>query len=282
MTDDQVFALICELNPVVDLASITVADVGEERKVVGMKGGGVLIDERAARIGSARGLAAALLAAVVVTAVVAFPAGLWWARSDSTQPALDEVPELAAIVGDGPGAVVDEFIERRARGRLVEALELMTPDAAEANREFYSALVEWNLRGVPMEPCVELTSSDPGTGRYQCTIYEVNDFHDALGLGAWTSVLIVAVDENGMISSVLHSTYEWEDEVAPANSRFTNWIRDAHPEVAEQFPTPVMGSKFDAEMARTALQFVDEFVGQDDRYPPPASDDPRPLTTPLG
>ena len=162
--------------------------------------------------------------------------------------------EIAGLSG-----VVGEFVELRASGQHSAALDLTTPETAESQRDWFEAMEVWNLRSELTEPCEETESA------VSCVFSEVTDFQKAGGIGPYPVTVVFDVNEAGLISDMEFTISEWRTVIQPFNLGFWIWIRDAHPEAELEFaPT---GSQFNAEKARIALEYVDEFVAQSDVYP---------------
>lgn len=159
----------------------------------------------------------------------------------------------------GPSGVVGDFIELTTSGEHVAALDLATPETAASQRDFSEALEVWNLRSELTEPC-EATES-----AVWCVFSDVTDFHKAGGVSPYTVTVGFVVNDAGLISGMDFSISEWESVIQPFNFDFWIWIRNAHPEAELEFAP--MGSTFNAERARIALEYVDEFVAQSDVYP---------------
>jgi len=191
-----------------------------------------------------RNIALALGAAVIVAAI-----------GVSALLVTDDGSDVAS-----PRAVVEEFIDLQSSGQIVASLELATDEMADRERDSYEGFEVWNSRSEQTEPCQEISQS-----RFRCVTLDYDDFHGAGGLNPFENHTTFTVNEAGVISDVTTSLVDFP-AISGFNLRFMSWLTEAHPEQAAQMSLPP-SDNFNAEAARIALQYVDEFVAQSDDYP---------------
>ncbi len=170
------------------------------------------------------------------------------------------------VTDDGPdagdqGTVVEEFIDRRSSGQRVASLELATAEFANSERDYQAGFEAWNARAELVEPCEELPPK-----AFRCVLLETNDFFAAGGLGPWETRITISFNEANQISDLSFDVVDWDKYNSPFHNRFLSWLRDAHPEEAAGLGVTLLND-LNAENARIALQYVDEFVAQSDDYP---------------
>lgn len=199
--------------------------------------------------GTRRNLAFSLGLAAVVAVIGAIA---WLASSGDEQD-----------IGTDPETVVQEFLDRRASGDMNGALDLMTPELAERERDFFEGLGAWNSRGEQEVPCRPLTSFQLG-----CVLSEVNDFHAAGGLTPYATNLRLTVNADGLVSGSAIGISEWSI-LQTFNNRFAAWLAETHPDAFAAMTGVPMGRAFGEADARIALKYVEEFVAQSDQYPLP-------------
>jgi hypothetical protein len=151
-------------------------------------------------------------------------------------------------------SVVQEYLDRRSDGRIVESLQLTTPEVSEEYLVRQKGLAAWNFWSEQVTPCRE---SPPGT--FTCVMSGYTDFHTIGGMGPWTNRTVVKVNDEGIIYSVSNDLLEWT-EVSRFNGEFQTWLESAHPEEAARMSGTVMTSSFTEDDALIALRFVEEFV----------------------
>ncbi len=151
-------------------------------------------------------------------------------------------------------SVVQEFVDRRSDGRIVESMELTTTGVSETFIERIKGLAAWNFRSEQAGPCEE---SPEGT--FHCPMLEYTDFHTIAGISPWTNEMVVTVNDEGIITATSHNLVELA-EIRRFNSDFQLWLRSAHPEEADRMNGTVMTLLFTEDDALTALEFVEEFV----------------------
>jgi len=191
-----------------------------------------------------RNIALALGAAVIIAAV-----------GVSALLVTDDGSDVAS-----PEAVVQEFIDLQNSGQIDASLELVTAEVADRERDFFEGIEVWNPRSEQTEPCQEMSPN-----KFRCVTLEYDDFHGAGGLTPFENHMTFTVNEAGVISDVTDSLVEF-GSIVSFNVQFASWLGGAHPEQAAQMSLPPSDG-FDAEDARIALQYVDEFVAQSPFYP---------------
>ena len=195
-----------------------------------------------------RGPALAFGAAVVIVLV---GLAVWLAGGDDSDTASPSTPI----------EVVEEHVGLRLSGQTTAALATFSPEQAENERDFYEALGAWNLRGTQVTPCEEV----PPRG-VRCVVTESNDFLAVAGLSPWTATLTFGVDEDLKITSLAPSVDTFAD-IAAFSAAFRAWMDTTHPEESARMEGNLPDGSIDADDARIALQYVDEFVAQSERYP---------------
>lgn len=252
-TESQVLQELRSLNPIIDEQTVPLPETSSTAFLATLRRQPMTApsDRRSERAtGSPRGRRSLALAAALVAIVAAVGVTAWLAD--------DESSGVAAT----PLGVAEEFIELRSRGDLTAALELMTDELAEQERDFFEGLEVWNIRGKLVAACRELSVVQVG-----CTLSEEDDFHAAGGVTPFSTNLRLTVNDAGLISSAAIGVTQWGTTLQPFNNRFIGWLQEAHPEEAAKMTGVPMSEAFNADDARIALQFVDEFVAQSDRYP---------------
>jgi hypothetical protein len=151
-------------------------------------------------------------------------------------------------------AVVQEYLDRRSDGRVVESLELATTEISEEKSFRQQGLAAWNFRSEPAEPCTE---SSPG--RFLCPMHEYTDFHIVAGLSPWTNMMVVEVNDEGIITAAHNNLTEWS-RIQDFNQEFQTWLESAHPDEAAQMNGAVMNRSFTETDAVIALRHVEEYV----------------------
>lgn len=176
------------------------------------------------------------------------------AEDTTVAPPPPTTAEVATTLAFDGQSVVQEYLDRRSDGRIVESLELATLEVSETYTERQKGLAAWNFRSEQAGPCVE---APPGT--FTCPMLEYTDFHTIAGISPWTNNTVVKVNDEGMIYEVLNRLVEWP-EVRRFNEQFQEWLTSAHPEEAAKMTGPVMTLSFTEDDALIALQYVDQFV----------------------
>lgn len=201
-------------------------------------------------------MAAAAAATVVVVGIVA---ALLSVTTD---------PEPAAPTQAGQIAYVEAAYEALNAGDIDQWLAHFADDAdtfgvsTEAIRNLYEVLAAANYRAQIVEACRHVD------GAVACTITESNDFFAAGGLST-TRIETFSINDDGRIAAV---SAELVETTPPGPHMFTqafyDWLRDAHPEVhAEIRPMITTHLPQEPEHMRAALEYLDEFIAQSERYP---------------
>jgi hypothetical protein len=151
-------------------------------------------------------------------------------------------------------SIVQEFVDRRSDGRIVESLALATSDVSETYIERIKGLAAWNFRSEQAGPCKETS-----VNMFHCPMLEYTDFHIAAGMSPWTNNMLVTVNDEGVITDTNHRLVEFH-EVRVFNAEFQRWLEATHPAEADSMNGAVMTLSFTEDDALIALRFVDEFV----------------------
>jgi hypothetical protein len=196
----------------------------------------------------------AVAAAVVVLAVGAVLALL---DSPATVPP-------AGPTGPDQIAYVERAYEALNAGDVDGWAALFAGDAdARSQRDLLSVLAAAHYRVEAVEPC-----ASPERDVVVCTVTETNDFFAAGGLSL-TKTEIFTFDGDGRISgreSAVRSMTQPGSYVY--TQAFNEWMRRAHPDVyADIRPEIITHLPQTPEDMRRALDYVDEFVAQSDRFP---------------
>ena len=201
------------------------------------------------------GAAAAILALIVAIGAITVLGGEDVAVEPEVAVALSYYEALNN--GDVDGWLATLTAER-AQTELLESGDVILQSLANANREIEV-----------VEPCRLIAPSFTGVARVQCTVTERDDFSGAGELRfSYTDTFVV--DENGQIVSVdgdFDFTVAQEFLVA-----FWDWLEVAHSDIyAELAPRdheslPGLRDRHPDDML-LALDYVDEFVAQSDKYP---------------
>lgn len=161
-----------------------------------------------------------------------------------------------------PRGVVERHLELRWGGQTDKALALFSAGLAENERTFYEVLAELNVSGQQTAPCEE---SVPGLGRFVCPFSEQNDYLEAAGL-SMNGTFVFLVSDELLITSFDPSVSEYPTILA-FDTRFRDWMAEAYPQDEARMEGSFSGGDLTVEGARIALQHVEEFLAQSDRYP---------------
>jgi hypothetical protein len=205
----------------------------------------------------------ALMRVVVVVATLAVVLAAAGCSGTAT-----ETTASSTVVDQSSGSNVDklsilaEYVARRSDGRVIESLELAAPDVADLYQQRIGGLAAWNFRSEQVGSCTESPA-----GTYSCEMLEYTDFHASSGLSPWTDQMTVTIGDDGVITDISHRIVGFGSGVDLFNKSLSTWLATAHPEAAERMNGEVMTLSFTADNALIALEFVQEFVAQSDRYP---------------
>lgn len=179
--------------------------------------------------------------------VVAVGLAVWLTDDESSDVAAD------------PAGTVERYLQLRQSGQIEQALALFSPELRESERDYARTLAALNHRGEQREPCEEVL-----TGRYDCFVFERNDYLDAAGLSMSGSYAFVVSD--GEITRFDPNVAEYFD-INDLDRRFRNWMAEAYPEDDAGMEGSFAQGDLTAAGARIAMQHIEEFVAQSDFYP---------------
>lgn len=145
-------------------------------------------------------------------------------------------------------------------------------------RSFMAANEVWTIDG----DCRELAGD-----RVACPFTLRNEFHGPAGLWFEVPELTFSFADDGLIGSLGANSWEIAGDLGDYNSAFDAWLGETHPDVHANFGPRVEGEDGlpSADDMPVALQYVDEFVAQSDKYPlgeAAAAEDLAPVVEALG
>lgn len=176
--------------------------------------------------------------------------------------------------GSGPVTVVASAYEALNSGDIDAWLDHFRDDALVFGRPkdrlgvVFRVLAAVDYRTDVVEPC---RLGEPGSGSgttVECVIEETDAFHAAGGLSV-TKREVFTVDSAGRISgaeaAVLSLTHPGNYVF---NQAFFDWLRVSYPDVhAEIRPPLTTHLPENPDHMRTAMDYLDEFIAQSERYP---------------
>jgi hypothetical protein len=134
--------------------------------------------------------------------------------------------------------------------------------------ELYAVLSAANHKATPTGPCQQLETEAADESVVTCTVTESNDFHGRAGISL-TREEVFTVTEQDLITEATARVLTFTQPGYYAfNKAFFDWLRSAHPTVhAEIRPALTTHLPTEPDHMRTALEFLDEFLAQSERYP---------------
>lgn len=192
-------------------------------------------------------------------------------------------------------AVVMSSFEAWNEGDFAGWLAYYADNDDDDDRIFSASVMNSNETITLEGECREVSESDRGTS-VECPVSVADDFHGAGGLFS-TAEMSFLVADDGLIADSSSGTYQDESgDCCPDwqayHSDFFEWLESAHPEVYDEIgPSDGIPSWYlpgvasgDPEHMLVALDYVDEFVAQSDKYPlgETAAESLAPVVEPLG
>lgn len=179
-----------------------------------------------------------------------------------------------AVSDPGPIRSVESAYTALNMGDIDQWLAHFSDDALifgqtkPVTEKLYAVLSAANYKATPTEFCEQLEPETPGESLVACTITETNDFHGGGGISL-TREEVFVVDEQGLITGATARVLTFtQPGYYTFNQAFFDWLRTAHPAVhAEIRPTITTHLPAEPEHMQAALEFLDEFLAQSERYP---------------
>ena len=140
-----------------------------------------------------------------------------------------------------------------------------------AEQILMNAQQRWEI----VEPCQVTGESTLGDTVVECLLQDVNAFWGVGGISD-TRLQTFKVNSDGLITNNNSNFSSMRSEAFSAG--FHLWLRDTYPDVYEQMDLEFIsgsGPGFDTknpELMLTAVEYVEEFVAQSDKYPLNPSD----------
>ena len=265
MNDEQVFRLVMETNPVPDPdgldSPIALAELerGSRTMAIDSQVRTESIEPNNSRSwqwGRGPLVGGALAILVLVVGI-----GAWVLTADDQDVA--DGPEVSVVM-----AAYDAMNNDDIDGWFATLSESRAAAESRDDRQF---LVNMSARTELIEACRMLEPSPTsGLARVQCRVTVSNDYHDPGGIDL-TRTDTFLIDDAGKIDNVIEQ-WEYDDVVFFAyNEDFSDWLESAYPDVladinpgGSQF---VPGWRGDPADMLTAVEYIDEFVAQSDKYP---------------